>query len=424
MQQCGRSLDSVTVDELDQALGPAFDICADVEDNSNKDSSRQTSGTTASGKRPESGHPHARSSSFSPPAKGTKRPRQGDEPPDGKKARQRRKPLSGTGWLCPYYCFDKATYYDCLKYKLLRINDVRTHILRVHVLKPTCPTCHWVSTSKDDSALEQHIQQRACQPRETPPEHLGKTTQDQWDLICQHAKDNDRRSEEDRWFEIWEILFGLHCRRPSCATASQNWRNQLLGDLVEDSHAQGLHYELARHLPPPWCHDPEAPVIVHTILQQYTRMHQEGISSLPQEAASSGPPPPQSFEPGEPLHGRSSSSQLGLGGIGQSELRDFQSHSMTTALDWSQSLGIPFETGPAAPLAPEYTNPMLYTTTTTTNTPLPNPPPGHWTHNSLPPVGGQDNSYSNDSSNWVVLDDWNTGNDTDNTLQSSNYRTR
>ena len=408
----GRSLDSVTLEEVDQALIQAFEACSDAGDNST-DNASQTSGAPPSENRSASRRSHK--PSFASPAKGIKRGRHGDEPPDGKKARIRGKSPSSKGWLCPYYCSDRITYHSCLRYKLLRIIDVRRHILRVHVRKPHCPTCY--QGFESDSAREHHIREQSCQPRQPPSESPAKATMDQWESIRQRASYHHlSRQDEDRWFDIWDILFPLR-RRPSCPSASHSSRNQFLADSLKDFCAQGRHHDLARQLEHPWCLNPNAAEVVYNIINSYTSylMQQDGITTLSQEAASSALPPLQSLGFDAPLDGQQSDG-MGIASVSQAEFSDFQSQDITT-IPWPQSTESWTQFGSTAPLAPGFASSVLQTNRedlTGTRSSLLN-------YDGLPSVGGQENNtFSDDPTNWV-LQGWNQEDDIDKPLQQANF---
>lgn len=93
-----------------------------------------------------------------------------------------------------------------------RIVDVRQHINRKHMQKLHCPTCGSPFGTREDR--DAHINQLRCQASAIPVYYDG-VTQEKWEAMRLRAKDKSQRSEDERWYEIWDILYPGVQRPPS-----------------------------------------------------------------------------------------------------------------------------------------------------------------------------------------------------------------
>ncbi|KAI0095674.1 hypothetical protein F4776DRAFT_677389 [Hypoxylon sp. NC0597] len=109
---------------------------------------------------------------------------------------------SGSLWACPFYVRNGEEHWRCLDFKLKRIVDVRQHIYRKHVLPVHCPTCG-VEFAHEYLRVE-HIIASFCEPRQF---NLSGAAADQLEAMSRAARDGNASTEEERWFEIWMILF-------------------------------------------------------------------------------------------------------------------------------------------------------------------------------------------------------------------------
>ncbi|KAI1462295.1 hypothetical protein F4805DRAFT_452827 [Annulohypoxylon moriforme] len=104
-------------------------------------------------------------------------------------------------FACPFFYADKVKYWDCHRFHLNRVSDVRQHIRRKHTEPLHCQVCGEEFPNPD--AWHQHVALRACEPRNFPQPWASGT---QLDLMDAAAKSNSP-SEQDRWYMIWDILF-------------------------------------------------------------------------------------------------------------------------------------------------------------------------------------------------------------------------
>jgi hypothetical protein len=108
--------------------------------------------------------------------------------------------LSRAPFACPF----SYTTLHCFK-GLTRIVDVRQHLFRKHMAPHHCPICGATfEADPDDTRLNAHIGLQRCQPRNHGT--IG-VTPDQRDEIVRRAKHDAGRTDWDRWYLIWDILF-------------------------------------------------------------------------------------------------------------------------------------------------------------------------------------------------------------------------
>ncbi|KAK8024646.1 hypothetical protein PG993_012712 [Apiospora rasikravindrae] len=126
-----------------------------------------------------------------------------------------------------------------------RIGDVRLHLWRRHRQILHCPVCGLTFDSEE--ASEAHITQRTCVPAGFY--HPGMT-RDQWGDICARAQAGPHTvngGDEERWFQIWDILFPGQPRPRSPYTNGSIFAMQfdyIARRFVDEGRARDLVYEL------------------------------------------------------------------------------------------------------------------------------------------------------------------------------------
>ncbi|KAH6976454.1 hypothetical protein BKA56DRAFT_618366 [Ilyonectria sp. MPI-CAGE-AT-0026] len=106
-------------------------------------------------------------------------------------------------WACLYYASDPHNHFRCLgKYKLRRFADIMQHLERCHRLPPFyCPKCWHKQTNK--AARDSHI--RNCSSPNLPqPERLYD---DKLDQLKDMLKGPRGRTDEEKWFAMWDVIF-------------------------------------------------------------------------------------------------------------------------------------------------------------------------------------------------------------------------
>ncbi|KAK8071492.1 hypothetical protein PG997_011695 [Apiospora hydei] len=145
--------------------------------------------------------------------------------------------------LCPW--FFQGRWGELCSHKCNRVGDVRQHIFRRHRQPLHCPNCGVVCNS--EQTYQTHITQRTCIPAAF--DHAG-VTPDQWSDICARAQAPPHTvngGEEERWFQIWDILFPGQPRPRSPYTDGSIFTMRV-GDIahrfLDEGRAWDLIYEL------------------------------------------------------------------------------------------------------------------------------------------------------------------------------------
>ncbi|KAH8887026.1 hypothetical protein GQ53DRAFT_330986 [Thozetella sp. PMI_491] len=115
--------------------------------------------------------------------------------------RQRKQPHSPP-LACPFYKRDPITHVKCSTVTLSKLSYVKQHLNRKHQRPPHCPVCGMVFDSQDEVTQHLRSQRPRCDIRNF---QLAGITEDQWAQIRDIVS---RNSESERWFRIWDILFG------------------------------------------------------------------------------------------------------------------------------------------------------------------------------------------------------------------------
>lgn len=165
------------------------------------------------------------------------------DPVQGHRSQKKRK-LSDRGNLadeetpqlaCPFSKLDGGRYYECLKFKLHRVRDVKQHIARRHRGPEFyCARC-W-QTFPDRSEQDEHMRTVVCA---TKPKPLFEGISDS--QRNQLARSADRgATPEQQWYSIWEILFPGK-QKPSSIYLG-NFMEETLSQLENDVKTQtGAH---------------------------------------------------------------------------------------------------------------------------------------------------------------------------------------
>ncbi|KFZ11289.1 hypothetical protein V502_07623 [Pseudogymnoascus sp. VKM F-4520 (FW-2644)] len=114
-------------------------------------------------------------------------------------------------FACPFLKKDPVKHGKCCTKQLSRIRDVKQHLYRCHIPDFYCQWC-LESDFRSEQALEGHLNLRTC-PRNNDPTSLDGISNNQRKQLSR--KSNHKISEEDQWFEIWEILFLIRPRPSS-----------------------------------------------------------------------------------------------------------------------------------------------------------------------------------------------------------------
>ncbi|KAH9892205.1 hypothetical protein F4778DRAFT_330124 [Xylariomycetidae sp. FL2044] len=172
-----------------------------------------------------SGPNHSTSTSSTGPSKARNTPRskrkEDQDPPDRRDKRRRSDPSSKAltvdperRFACPFWVSAPGRY-DCPG--ISRVCDVRTHIKRSHSVPIHCPTCGEVFQGDGASRdRDQHIMERCCNAP-SRPFTFHAATEEHMDKLAEVAKEreNIKKSHEERWFLMWDVLFDGRPRPPS-----------------------------------------------------------------------------------------------------------------------------------------------------------------------------------------------------------------
>lgn len=107
-------------------------------------------------------------------------------------------------WACLYYASDPHTHFRCLgKYSIKRFPDVVQHLERCHVLQESlyCPKCWQQQTSLSDR--DAHV--RDCRSPNLP--RSGRLYDDELGQVKDMLKSLRGRTDEDKWFAMWDRIF-------------------------------------------------------------------------------------------------------------------------------------------------------------------------------------------------------------------------
>ncbi|KAH9229112.1 hypothetical protein K456DRAFT_753468 [Colletotrichum gloeosporioides 23] len=120
------------------------------------------------------------------------------------KPSSRKKSRGGTPRLaCPYFKHDPVKHGCCARLKFPLPSRVKEHLLRRRGPKIRCMRCS--ATFASEVSLNQHLKSLiVCpfRPNSTPNDEISLEMEKQL-----RKRPKKRLSEEEQWFEIWDILF-------------------------------------------------------------------------------------------------------------------------------------------------------------------------------------------------------------------------
>lgn len=102
---------------------------------------------------------------------------------------------------CPFSKRDPARHRGCYRYELKRIRDVKQHLRRCHPRAVYCPSCG--DTFQDENIRDAHVRRRTCP--EKPDLNVEGVTEARSRRLGR--KSSSKKSQEEQWFDVFEILF-------------------------------------------------------------------------------------------------------------------------------------------------------------------------------------------------------------------------
>ncbi|KAH8742281.1 hypothetical protein F5883DRAFT_592572 [Diaporthe sp. PMI_573] len=125
-------------------------------------------------------------------------------------------------FACPFQRLNPLKHYDCSKYELKRIKDVKQHVYRCHKQPDYyCARCYSIFKTAD--MRDQHVRRKNCDKLEHPG-FEGITEAQKKSLNKSSTRGLD---SGEQWFEIWEIIFPGK-KRPSAA-----WAGSAMEEMVQ-----------------------------------------------------------------------------------------------------------------------------------------------------------------------------------------------
>ncbi|KAI0428513.1 hypothetical protein F5Y09DRAFT_312864 [Xylaria sp. FL1042] len=160
-------------------------------------------------------------------------------------------------FACQFYRHDEGDHQNCLNSTLRRISDVRQHIKRRHTQPSYCPRCG-VTFHNDTAYNQRDAHLSSCRSNINPPAPPGMTPEQCRDMGNAATR---RRgvNDEQRWYEIWDIMFPgqarpqspyidivFERRRVEARTAlAQYLQSTRLHDFIQQNlNGIGLYYSL------------------------------------------------------------------------------------------------------------------------------------------------------------------------------------
>lgn len=111
-------------------------------------------------------------------------------------------------FACPFHKMDHIEHSRCRLRILMRIKDVKQHLGRSHYRRSHCPRC---GEFMDEPELREHA-------RMDPPcanKDFVRSGIDPSQSLQLSKRSDRRRSEEEQWYDIWDIIFPGHPRPAS-----------------------------------------------------------------------------------------------------------------------------------------------------------------------------------------------------------------
>ncbi|KAF4831861.1 hypothetical protein CGCTS75_v004931 [Colletotrichum tropicale] len=159
----------------------------------------------ASVSTPESSH-HARKRPHTGKQDRTRLDDDDDAGPGSKRAKfPASSSASGRQLACPFWKKDPENHRQCHKKVLSKIKYVKQHLYQVHESPITSACCGAVFETED--AHDQHVRARQCQIIPGGVQRQGLTRAQIQEI---HRRADPRKTEEEKWFAIWDICFPGH----------------------------------------------------------------------------------------------------------------------------------------------------------------------------------------------------------------------
>ncbi|KAK2729631.1 hypothetical protein CKAH01_02605 [Colletotrichum kahawae] len=112
---------------------------------------------------------------------------------------------SGRQLACPFWKKDPENHCQCHKKVLSKIKYVKQHLYQFHEAPITSGCCGAVFETED--AHDQHVRARQCQIIPGGVQRQGLTRAQIQEI---HRRADPRKTEEEKWFAIWDICFPGH----------------------------------------------------------------------------------------------------------------------------------------------------------------------------------------------------------------------
>ncbi|KAF0317211.1 hypothetical protein GQ607_015527 [Colletotrichum asianum] len=109
---------------------------------------------------------------------------------------------SGRQLACPFWKKDPENHRQCHKKVLSKIKYVKQHLYQFHEAPITSACCGAVFETED--AHDQHVRARQCQIIPEGVQRQGLTRAQIQEI---HRRADPRKTEEKKWFAIWDICF-------------------------------------------------------------------------------------------------------------------------------------------------------------------------------------------------------------------------
>ncbi|KAK7995742.1 hypothetical protein PG991_015209 [Apiospora marii] len=136
--------------------------------------------------------------------------------------------LSSPGIACHYYKSDSKKYVDCLSYTR-DMKNIKLHLFRCHMGPDNyCPYCG--DKFPTEVQANDHIRARQCEWREFSHPGMNKDQQKRIKSITS-IRGRGRLSDEEKWFEIWDVLFP---DRPRPISANRGSVEEEMGSNLEE----------------------------------------------------------------------------------------------------------------------------------------------------------------------------------------------
>lgn len=130
----------------------------------------------------------------------------------------------GHSLACPFQKRNPFKYQRCFGVSLHRIKDVKQHVYRCHSSPEYyCAACYTVFDTASDR--DNHSRRRECERLDHPFwQQFEGITEDQRKQLSE--KSDRTLSEEDQWYQIWDLIF------PSQERPRSAYRGSFLGEIV------------------------------------------------------------------------------------------------------------------------------------------------------------------------------------------------